>query len=320
MPWFFVVIIFLASCVLLSWLSSRLIKSLIFIAKYLQWKEFIITFFVMAFATSLPNFFVAFNAMAQGIPELALGDVIGGNLADMTLVLAIAVFFTRKGILTNSEVVQKSAFFTSAIAILPLLLMWDAYISRVDGVILLGAFGAYAWWIFSEKSRFVKVYNGPQPQAVASFNKFLFNIAKIVILILLLLAASYAVIASARFFSDKLNISLALTAILIVGLGNVFPETYFSIVSARKKENWMVLGELMGSIIICATLVLGVLAVIYPFHISDISAFVTARIFLVLAAFLLIFFIRSGKKITKKEGLLLLAIYIAFLITEIFIQ
>ena len=76
MPWYFFVIIFIFSCIVLSWLSSRLVTSLILIAKYLRWKEFIIAFFVMAFAASLPNLFVDLSAVFEGIPELALGDII----------------------------------------------------------------------------------------------------------------------------------------------------------------------------------------------------------------------------------------------------
>jgi cation:H+ antiporter len=258
--------------------------------------------------------------MMSGLPEIALGDIIGGNLADMTLVLAIAAFFTRRGIPANSEVVQKSAVFTSVIAVLPLLLMWDARLSRIDGVILLLAFFCYAWWIFSEKSRFTKEYNGKTDREIPGFKKFIGALLKIIVLLVLLLAASQAVIISAQFFSASLNISLALTSILIVGLGNVFPEAYFSIISARRKENWMILGELMGSIIICATLVLGLLAVIYPFEIRDFSAFMTARLFLIIAAILSLFFIKTDKKITKKEGLLLLLIYIIFLLVEVFMQ
>ena len=75
----------------------------------------------------------------------------------------------------------------------------------------------------------------------------------------------------------------------------------------------------MGSVIVCSTLVLGIIAFILPFEIGDLAPFLTARIFLVAAALLSLLFIKTGKKITKKEGLLLLGMYILFLIFEIFI-
>src|SRR3989344_3351 len=113
MAWYLVVFIFIISFFILSWLSSRLVKSLVYVGKYLQWKEFIIAFFVMAFAASLPNLFVDLNAVFHGLPELAFGDIIGGNLVDLTLVMAIAIFFSKNSISTKSEMVQKSALFTA---------------------------------------------------------------------------------------------------------------------------------------------------------------------------------------------------------------
>src|SRR3989344_1919434 len=108
MSWYSIAFLFIFFCFLLSWLSSHLIKSLVQITKYLRWREFIIAFFVIAFAGSLPNLFVDLNAALQNKPQLALGDIIGGNLVDLTFVLAIAVFFSKKGLSAESEMVQKN--------------------------------------------------------------------------------------------------------------------------------------------------------------------------------------------------------------------
>ncbi len=320
MTWYLVVFLFLSSCIVLSWLSGSLIKSLVGVARYMHWREFIIAFFVMAFATSLPNLFIDVSAAFQGKPELAFGDIIGGNLIDLTIVLAIAVFFSKKGLSAESEMVQKSAIFTAIIAVLPLLLIFDGKLDRVDGMVLIFAFIFYSCWLFSKKGHFKKTYRSHTEAEKMNFSDFLWNAVKIVVLVVLLLAASQAVVISAQFFSDQLGISLALVGILIVGLGNTFPEMYFAAISARKEENWLVLGDLMGSIIICATLVLGIIALLFPFEITDFSPFVTARMFLVIAALFSLLFIRTGRKITKKEGLFLLFIYVVFLITEIFIK
>ena len=129
---------------MLSWLSSRLVKSLVQIAKYLGWKEFIVAFFVMAFAASLPNLFVDLNAALHGMGQLAFGDIIGGNLVDLTLVMSIAIFFSRRPISTESGMVQVSAIFTAAVAVLPLLLILDGWLGRFDGVVLISVFLAYA--------------------------------------------------------------------------------------------------------------------------------------------------------------------------------
>ncbi len=320
MLWYFLVFILVFSCIILSWLSSRLINSLVGIAKYLGWKEFIVAFFMMSFAASLPNLFVDINAVFQGVPELAFGDIIGGNLVDLTLVLAVAVFFTKKGLGAEGKMVQQSAVFTAIIAILPLLLVLDGRLNRYDGIILIFSFMVYAAWLFSKKQRFQGIYKNDGKNIMQDFSGFLKNVLKIVVFLSLLLITSQVVVWSAQFFSDKLGISLALVGILIVGLGNAFPEGYFAVVSAREGKSALVLGDLMGSVIVSATLVLGIIGLFFPFTITDFSPFLIARIFLIVAALLSFLFIKTGRKITKKEGLFLLLVYVVFLLVEIFIK
>ncbi len=318
MIWY--ILTFLISCFILSWLSSRLVKTLVNIAKYLNWREFIIAFFVMAFAASLPNLFVDINAALQGMPELAFGDILGGNLVDMTVVMAVAVLFGKSsGMKAKSRMVQTSAIFTIVVALLPVLLILDGNLNRIDGVILLLSLFIYSFWLFSAEDRFKKTYSEKKPKdPMMSFKGFLKNILMIIVLLLLLLAASQVVVTSAKYFSSKLGVSLSLVGLLIVGLGNCFPEAYFSIISARKGQNWLVLGDLMGSVIVCTTLVLGIIALIAPFQITDFSPFLIARAFLVLACILYIVFIRTGEKVTKKEALVMLSVYIIFLLIEVF--
>jgi cation:H+ antiporter len=317
------IVLFIASCFILSWLSTGLIKVLIQIAKYLGWREFIIGFFVMAFATSLPNLFVDVSAALRGMPNLAFGDVVGGNLVDLTLIMGLAVLFGKKSsTTTKSKTVQTSAIFTGVIAILPLLLILDGYLGRIDGIILLLSFVVYVFWMFSKQERFVKVYSATKKEKKDIYGAFWFliNISKLVLFLALLVATSFVIINSAQIFSEKLGASLSLIGILIIGLGNCFPEAYFSIISAKRGEGWLALGDLMGSVIVCATLVLGIVALLVPFRIDDFSPFFVARIFTIIAIVFYLLVIRTGKQITKKEGLLLLSIYVIFLLTEVFIK
>lgn len=314
----FYIVAFLISIFILAWLSSHLIKTLVSLAKYLGWREFIIAFFVMAVAGSLPNLFVDIGAALRGFPQLAFGDILGGNLVDLTLVMALAILMSKGSIPAESKMVQQSAMFTAAISLTPLFLILDGKLGRIDGLVLISAFFLYAFWLFSKGDRFKKIYKGKRQQPIEGFSKFFKDIIKIVIFLIVLLAASQIIINSAQYFSNKLGISLSLVGLLIIGLGNCFPEAYFSIVSARKGESWMILGDLMGSVISCATLVLGIVAIIAPFEINDFSPFVIARIFLIVALSLFLLAIRTGKKITKKEAVILLFIYITFLLVEIF--
>ena len=135
--------------------------------------------------------------------------------------------------------------------------------------------------------------------------------------IVLLLVGAKGIVSSASVFSTVLNLPIGLIGLFIVGLGNALPETFFSIQAARKGQDWMILGDLMGGVVMTATLVLGVVALISPIKIADFSPFAIARIFLIISALFFLFFVRTGRKITRKEALFLLLIYIAFVATEI---
>jgi cation:H+ antiporter len=293
-----------------------LVGTLIVVAKYLKWREFIIAFFIMAFAASLPNLFVDINAAMNGMPEVAFGDIVGGNLLDLTLVIAIAVLFSAKALPAESEMIQKSAVFTSVIAVLPILLIWDSQLGRGDGVILLMAFALYTWWLFAKEDRFKKVYRGRPSKTPKSWASLILDFVKMMVFVGLLLVASHFIVGSAQAFSEKLNIPLSLVGILIIGAGNVFPETYFAIISAKRGEGWLVLGDIMGSVIVCATLVLGIVALLFPFKINDLSPFLITRIFTIIAALIFILFVKTGKKITKNEGLLFMILYVVFIAVQ----
>ena len=300
-------------------------------------REFVVAFFIMAFAGSLPNLFVGINAALQGIPELAFGEIVGNNMIDLTLAVALAVLIGGNVLQVRSKMVQTSTIFTVAIAILPLILIFDGGLERIDGVILLLAFAIYVFWLFSKEERFRKVYKvnkykeaekssksfidflkpKKEERPLKRFKVFIKNLIRVVFFLGLLLAASWGVVESAQSFANILGLTLPIVGILIVGLANALPETYFAIISARKHQTWMILGDLTGAIIVCATLVLGIIILIRPIENIDISPFAVARIFLVIAALFFFIAVRTDHKITKKEALFLLFIYILFLIAEI---
>lgn len=319
MLWFYV-LIFIISCILFYLSAELIIEGLIKIARLLKWREFVVAFLVMASASSLPNLFVGLTSALRGIPQLSFGDVSGNNLVALTLAVAIAVFFTKGGIPTESRMVQKTSIFTMISVILPLFLILDGDLSRIDGVLLIGFFAFYIYWLFSKEERFTKVYDGFQKPPKKEFKFFLKDFSKLIFGLIMIIIAAQGVVMSAQFFANNFNLSLVLIGVLITGLGSSLPELYFDVISARKGETWMILGDLMGAIIMPSTLVLGLVALICPIQFFDFSSLAIARVFIIISALSFLLFVRSGRKITKKEALFLLFIYIAFLISEIFFQ
>ncbi|MBI2041873.1 MAG: sodium:calcium antiporter [Candidatus Nealsonbacteria bacterium] len=312
------ILIFLISCFFLAISSKWLVGALVVIAKFLGWKEFVVAFLLMAFGVTIPNFFVGIISALNKVPELSLGDVVGGNIVDLSLIIGMAALISRKGLSAPSRTVQGSSIFTIAIAILPLILIFDGALSRQDGFLLFAAFLGYMFWLFSKKERFTKAYDGIKEPVTIKF--FFKNFGLFLISLIFLLLAAKGMVVSGTFFADYFSIPISLVGILVIGLGNALPEGFFSIQAARKGHDWMVLGDLMGGVVLSATLVLGTVAMISPIAVSDFLTIAIGRFFLIITALFFLIFLRTGQKITRKEAIFLIFIYVAFVVSEIAIK
>lgn len=310
---FFYIFTFISSALMLGLMSNKLVKSLSNLARFLKWKEFVVAFFTMALAASASNLFVGISSVLHQIPELSFSDVIGGSIIDLTLAVAIAALISKNGLKLKSRTVQGSAIFTILISIFPILLIQDKVLSRFDGILLIIVFGAYVFWVFRKKDRFVKKYNSKVVKEEKALKNFFIALVAIVILLL----SSEGIVRSARYFAEVLSLPIPIVGLVIVGIGNALPEISFAVQAAKKDNDWMVIGDLMGSIIIASTLVLGIVALLSPIKIPDFSPFAIARIFLIIGSLAFIVFTRSKQSINKKEGLCLLFIYITFVIMEL---
>lgn len=312
--------IFLFSCLLLFYSGKWVVESLAGIARFLKLREFVVAFFVFALAGAIPNFFVGISSALRGIPELSFGDIVGGNLFNLTVVVSIAVLLS-KGLPAQSRTIQASSFFTMVVAIIPLLLIADGILSRADGIILILGFFVYTIWLFSKRERFTKLYEEKERKSYfKGFGDFFKNLGKVLVGLFILLVAAQGIVESAKFFADYFNFPLGLVGILIVAVGNCLPETYFVVVASKSKQNWMILGDLMGSVIINSTLVLGIVAVIFPIDVSAFSPFLISRFFLILAAVFFLLFMRTGEKITRKEALVLFSLYLFFIFFQLWLR
>ncbi|OGZ19071.1 MAG: hypothetical protein A2175_01980 [Candidatus Nealsonbacteria bacterium RBG_13_42_11] len=314
MLWF-CILIFIASCLLLIFAGKWLVDALSRIALVLSLKEFVVAFFIMALGTSIPNLMIGIVSALNGVPELSFGDVVGANIFDLSIVIGLAALISKAGLSSKSRTVQGSSAFTIIIALLPLLLIFDQNLSRADGVVLLLSFIIYTSWLFSKKERFTKIYE--QAPEIINLKNLFKDIGIIILGVILLLLGGQGIVKSATLFSEIFNAPLGLIGMFIVAIGTCLPEAIFSLHAARKGQDWMILGNLMGSVVITATLILGIVAIIQPVKIVDFSPFAIARAFLLASAIFFFIFLRSDHKITRKEGIFLIGIYIVFLIVEI---
>jgi cation:H+ antiporter len=309
------IFILIGSFILLALAGKWMIEAMSRLGICFKLKEFVLAFFVIGIGATIPNLIIGIVAAMNKIPELSFGDVVGSNIFDISIVVGLAALVSRGGLSSNSRTVQGSAIFTMIIGLLPLALIYDGSLSRIDGVLLLVSFGIYAFWLFSKKDRFTKVYENCSQKINIK------EIVKDALIILaglgLLFIGGQGIVKSAMFLYQTFHLPLGLIGIFVVAIGTCMPETVFSLQAAKKGQDWMILGNQMGNVAITSTFILGIVSLIMPINITNFSPFAIARIFLIIAIVSFFFFAKTGQKITKAEGMALIGIYFAFLITEI---
>jgi cation:H+ antiporter len=300
--------------------GELIVAALVRLSRYFKVTEFVMAFFVMALAGSLPNLFVGVTSALQGIPELSFGDIMGNNIIALTLAVAFGVLFApRHELPLENQTIQDTTFLTSIAAILPLIFISDGTISRSDGLVLLLFFFGYMYWMFSKRDRFTKVFED-EDQYKLSRQQLMIEIGRLVGGVVLLALAAQGIVYGAELLAAGLGLSLLLVGILVIGLGGALPEIYFTVISARRGAEGMIVGNLMGSVIIPATLVLGIVAIIKPISNTALEFSTTARIFLILVALFFLYVSQTKHMITVREATILMVSYVLFVLSLIYIS
>ncbi|MAG19903.1 hypothetical protein CL618_00535 [archaeon] len=302
--------IFLVSCLVLVISGVFLVKSLTKIASYLKVSGFLIGFVLMAFATSIPELFVGISSALAKNTALSLGNVIGSNIVNISLVVGIGIVLSR-GIKIKRDEIKKDVFNMFLILLLPLVLLVDGVLGRVDGLILVVVFVFYIWKILKTRKKFKQVLENKikRPEIVLSVFVFIFS------LVLLFLSSNYVVKYGTLLSMDFL-LSPLIIGLFLVALGTSLPELVFGTVAILKGKEEMSLGNIIGSNIVNSTLVLGVTALIFPISVV-LSSFILSAIFMLVIGFLFLIFV-NNKELGLFEGISLIIFYVLFLIVQFY--
>ncbi len=312
------ILIFLISSLLMVFAGKWVINSISSIARFLRWKEFVVAFFALSLGAVAPEFFIGVFSALHGIPELSLGNIIGQNVLLLSLAVAVSAFLLKGGIKVESRTVKTGSIFAVVASLLPLLLLLDGELSRTDGVVLILTFVIFATWLFSKREYFTKVYNDNEPSAklIKGFKEVSRTFFLLIIGLVFIVISAEGIITASLTFSSILGLSIPFVGLLIVALGTGLPEIYISARLALQGQSWMILGGLMGAVAMSSTLVLGIVVLIEPIFlsVSELPHLALARIFLLICSLLFLLFTRTGKTLSNREALVLLALYILFVI------
>ncbi|MFA5724165.1 MAG: hypothetical protein WC979_07965 [Candidatus Pacearchaeota archaeon] len=305
-------VLFLVFLFVLIKCASYAIKYSSRLAKALHFPEFIVSFFIIALISVLPEATISIISAFNGEPGLGLGTLLGSNIADLTLVMGIVALFSYKGIKVKSKILSNN-FFYLILLLFPIILGFDGKYSRIDGLILVLAGSIFFVRIYMESNRFRKKFNNGQRKPF--FKSLIFLILSLVVLLI----SAYLTVKYAVNFAHDVKLPALLIGLTIVALGTCLPELIFSIKAVRKNHDSLALGDILGTVITDTTIVLGIVALIAPFNYNPMNIYVTGTAMFI-AGLLVTLFMKSEKILNKKEGVLLILFYIFFVFVEFFIN
>ncbi|OGM08487.1 hypothetical protein A2159_02675 [Candidatus Woesebacteria bacterium RBG_13_34_9] len=318
---FYIISIILLSLVLIK-AADIVIISLRRIARESHTRVFVLSLVIAALGTSLPELFVGITSSLEGSSNLSLGVVIGSNISNIALIGALAAFVFGK-VIIHEDFIKKEVWIAFASGLVPLFLIFDKEISRIDGLILIMLYLAYTTGFF--RQRFEQI--GREHHKDTFFHRFLREVkviesikakeyGKMFVGIALLIASSDIIVKISQRFALEIHIPIFIIGLIILAVGTSLPELAFSFQTLKDHEPSMFLGNLLGSTIVNSTLILGISSIINPIKGIPVIDYSFAAIAFVLIFLLFWLFIRSKHRLERWEAGLLLTLYFLFLIVE----
>lgn len=280
------------------------------LAENFRLSKYTIGFIVVAVISILPEVLVVIQSASHGVPSLALGMLFGSNIADLTLIFGILVFVAGRSLHVEGKILKNHAAYPF-ILLLPIVLGLNGHLSRLEGLTLIIAGGVFYY---------LALRNGVDddlPPDGTSHNTRIKNGLLLCVSIVPLIIGSYFTVEAATALAGELGVSTVLIGVLVVGLGTTLPELSFSLRAIKRRDDSLAVGDILGTVLADATMVVGALALLSPFSFPKEIVYVTGT-FMIMATFLLFYFMESGRTLTKKEGRLLFFFWIMFVLVSFF--
>lgn len=294
--------------------GNWLLKSAVSISLKLQIPKIVIGMTIVSFATSAPELVVSIQSAIEGFPDLALGNIIGSNIANLGFVLGITLIIAKID-------VQKSFYTTDwpVMIIASLLLFYflynDQMVSGVEGIILFSFLIIFLIYLLRFQKQAVVDEMPEDDEDLPNHKTVLF----LVIGALGLWGGSELLIEGATELAKDFGVSERLIGITVVSVGTSIPELAASIVAVVKKEKAISLGNLIGSNVFNILAVLGITSMISPVKLKD-TGLLTNDIYWMLAisfSILLLVFMPKKMRLERKSGIILLLTYIIFIYSTV---
>ena len=277
------------------------------IAKKMKLSPLVIGMTVVAFGTSAPELMVSVKAAYMGSPEIALGNVIGSNIANIALVLAITVLIFPLAIDRNSKNIDWPMMFFASMLFYFFAL--DGVISQMEGTLLFAILIAFTIFLIRNSRKKNKKNGDISHEQIPSI---WLSIGKNLLGLVLLYFGSKWLVSGAIEIAEDFGVEQRIIGVTVIAFGTSVPELAASVMAAIKKETDISIGNLIGSNIFNIMSVIGITAIIQPIQVSE--KIINPDMYWMLAiSFGLGIILFFWKKIQRWHGLVLLASYLSYI-------
>lgn len=310
--------ILIISLIALSRASNTTISNSVKAAELTNLTKTSIGFILIAISTSLPELFIAIFAVLEPLnAAVSVGNVLGSNIANVCLVLGVTLFVASIAYKKNAKTIKEMAeeewgslhFGLLIASIVPLVLLYLGYASRFVGAILLSIFVYYMYRLSRHSAKSERTRQKYRKMDLLKYIFLTILGATIVVL------CSFFIVDSASFLASSFGLPKVLIGATVVALGTSIPELATSLESVRKGLVNLALGNIVGSCFINITIVLGVTLIASPFS-TEVAPFSEIAFFSLIAN-LLIWYFLVNKNLGRREGLILLLLYVLFMVVTI---
>ncbi len=305
----------LGGFILLVWSADRFVDGAAATAKHMGLPSLLIGMVIVGFGTSAPEMVVSAIAALDGNPALALGNGLGSNIVNVSLILGATALVAP--MVVHSKIIQKEIPLLIAICLLTGFFLWDLSLTYVESLILLsGFFLVVGWSIYAALNNkgdaLESEFEGQLDEQTMTLGKALFWLA---MGLTVLVGSSRILVWGSVEIAQQLGVSDLIIGLTIVALGTSLPELAASIVAAKKGEHDIAIGNVIGSNMFNLLAVIGIAGTIHPM--TDLAPEVLWRDWSVMLGLIILLLLMAygfgrGHKINRIEGGVLLTAYVVY--------
>lgn len=306
------VLFILVGIVLVLWGADRLTDGAVAVAEKMKMPQIVIGLTIVAMGTSMPEFCVSLVSALKGTTDLAVGNIVGSNIFNTLLIVGVSAWVAPMTILKST--VRKDIPFALFASVVLLIMCLDGNISRLDAGILFVLFLVFMY-VTLKGAKTKEDDTTAKTDSIEDNKKPMtawLSIVWIIVGLACLIGGSNLFVEGATKVAEHIGVSEAVIGLTIVAGGTSLPELATSVVSARKGNSGIAIGNVLGSNVFNILAILGVTGVITPMHLQGITMLDLSM--MVVSTLLVWLFSFTKYKIARWEGVVLTIVFIGYMV------